>query len=292
MLKYQKVFNPIVVLPQINIEPALLAKGASGNLRYGYCVDQGLREKMEDAVFVPEHHGDVGVEMYAVYDGHGGAQAASIFRRHFQEAVKQLQFAHADGMEISDILYNAILSVDEEILQDTQAKTRISGSCGCVVAIHCATITVAHVGNYRAATCRKGGEPVVVDILPVDHSPRSSAEEKRLALANAEVSADAYVGGQLPFWRSFGGMSYEKRRGVICEPSIAEAPITEDLEFVLVASDGIFGVMSSREAVLTVRRALRQGESPQSAAESLVQAAVRKKNDHDLSALVVVFNKP
>eukprot|EP00928_Gymnodinium_smaydae_P095071 TRINITY_DN8110_c0_g1_i2.p1 TRINITY_DN8110_c0_g1~~TRINITY_DN8110_c0_g1_i2.p1 ORF type:complete len:200 (-),score=12.39 TRINITY_DN8110_c0_g1_i2:48-647(-) len=169
-----------------------------------------------------------------------------------------------------------------------------SGSCGCVVAIQGAVVTVAHVGDCRAVTCRKG-EPVVINDLTVDHSPRSIAEEKRLALANVEMSTDGYFGGQLAVSRSFGDMSYEtfsKCRGVICEPDIAEVPITEHLEFVLVASDGIFGSMSCTDAVLTVRRALRQGESPQSAAELLVQTALRNNSDDNLSALVVVFNKP
>merc|ERR1712014_408728 len=80
--------------------------------------------------------------------------------------------------------------------------------------------------------------------------------------------------------------------GLICEPEVFTADVTEGTEFLLLACDGIFEKMTSKEAGQIVRRRLRSTGNPQSAAESLVEFATKQIVSDNLSVIVVVFKLP
>merc|ERR1719152_304493 len=109
-----------------------------------------------------------------------------------------------------------------------------------------------------------------MDQLTEDHSPNSEVERRRLDNLGVEVSSDGYLHGRICVSRAFGDWAWDvqdKCPGVICEPEVQVVPLTDETEFLLLACDGIFEKMSSKDAGQVVRRRLRATGSAQAAAE-------------------------
>jgi serine/threonine protein phosphatase PrpC len=167
------------------------------------------------------------------------------------------------------------------------------GCVACVTVVRENTIHVANLGDCRAILCCHGD---AVE-LTKDHRPDvNEGERERLQQLGITVSSDGYIHGRISMSRAFGDWVWdaeEKCRGLLCTPETTEAEVTDDVEFLLVACDGIFEKMSSKEAMRTVRRKLRTtGGDAKAAAESLVKFAQALNGSDNLSAVVVVFKVP
>lgn len=64
--------------------------------------------------------------------------------------------------------------------------------------------------------------------------------------------------------------------------------LTPDHEFAIVATDGLWDVCSSSQAVSMVRAELRAGKTPQQAADALKDHAVLKRKTADNVSIVIV----
>jgi len=167
-----------------------------------------------------------------------------------------------------------------------------SGTVCTVVALRGQTLHIANLGDCRAMVCRNG-EMVQ---LTVDHHPIDNpVDAERLRSLSVEVSCDGYLHGRIGVSRAFGDWAWyaeEKCLGLTCEPDMYEAEVTEDTEFLLLACDGIFEKMSTKEAGQTVRRALRRTRNAKESAEALIKMAEKSNGTDNLSAIVVIFTLP
>lgn len=59
--------------------------------------------------------------------------------------------------------------------------------------------------------------------------------------------------------------------------------------FVVLATDGVWDTMKVHEAMLVVHDALQAGESPESAAQTLVQTAIANGSQDDTTAVVMLL---
>ena len=75
---------------------------------------------------------------------------------------------------------------------------------------------------------------------------------------------------------------------VVAVPDVAELPLGAEHEFLLMASDGLWDVCSSAQAVGLVRAELRRGASEQEAVDALLAYAVSKRRTQDNCAVVLV----
>eukprot|EP00928_Gymnodinium_smaydae_P050196 TRINITY_DN3378_c0_g3_i1.p1 TRINITY_DN3378_c0_g3~~TRINITY_DN3378_c0_g3_i1.p1 ORF type:complete len:428 (-),score=63.04 TRINITY_DN3378_c0_g3_i1:336-1619(-) len=284
------------------------AEETIGTARWGYAMDTGPRAKMEDAVVVaerlePSTYQGVVTELYCVLDGHGGHGAVDFIKRNLAKCISWHQH---NGHEkcAAAILRDSFFRLDSALLQalvrakesypasDSQKVS--SGTCACVATICDSILTVASVGDCRAIIC-KSGEPAHVTTLTRDHRPDEDAEAARLKECGAEVSCDGYLDSTINVSRAFGDMDFrtdKKFVGMTAEPDVFTHKVDSSTEFLLLACDGIFELMSSHDAATEVRRALRQGSSPHAAARALVSVALEKRGGDNLTAAVVLFNRP
>ena len=104
-----------------------------------------------------------------------------------------------------------------------------------------------------------------------DHKPMNDGERKRIINAGGFVS-EGRVNGSLALSRALGDFEYkmnkeldEKQQAVTAFPEIREFQLQEGDEFMILACDGIWDVMSSQECVNFVRERLvaklKSGES-------------------------------
>ena len=93
--------------------------------------------------------------------------------------------------------------------------------------------------------------------------------------------------------RALGG--YEaalggKTAGVTAQPELLSEALQADDEFLILASDGLWDVLSMDEAVRLARSELRTYGDEQMAAEKLIDAALTRRCDDNVCALVVYLN--
>ncbi len=74
---------------------------------------------------------------------------------------------------------------------------------------------------------------------------------------------------------------------VSVEPDVTELPRQPEDEVVLVATDGLWDVVSSSEAVAFARKGLHRGQEPQAVAESLAKLAVKRYSSDNVAVVVV-----
>ncbi|KAF5478679.1 hypothetical protein F2P56_005220 [Juglans regia] len=91
------------------------------------------------------------------------------------------------------------------------------------------------------------------------------------------------VDGQLAVARAFGDKSLKKH--LSSEPHITVEPIDDETEFIILASDGLWKVMSNQEAA----DCIREIKDARSAAKLLTEEALNRKSSDDISCIVVRF---
>jgi protein phosphatase 1G len=144
----------------------------------------------------------------------------------------------------------------------------IQAGCTAVVALVKGNkLYVANAGDSRAVMSRRGKAIP----LSFDHKPSHPAERQRIESAGGFVSnlgGMSRVNGNLNLSRAIGDLKYKgnkdlhaKHQIITAEPDIEEADIQEGDEFLLLACDGIWDVLTNQEAIDFVRKGLEEGKS-------------------------------
>uniref|UniRef100_M1A2R0 Protein phosphatase-2C n=2 Tax=Solanum TaxID=4107 RepID=M1A2R0_SOLTU len=150
---------------------------------------------------------------------------------------------------------------------------------------------VANAGDCRAVLCRNGE---AID-MSQDHRPNYPSERRRVEELGGFID-DGYLNGILSVTRALGDWDMKLPRGsaspLIAEPEFRQIVLTEEDEFLIIACDGIWDVLSSQQAVSLVRRGLRRHDDPEQCAKDLVMEALRLNTFDNLTVIVVCFTSP
>ena len=281
---------------------------------------------MEDEFFV----GDEG-RFAAVFDGHGGAAVSRYLRQNLYANVQAALPMSASAVEANmkgrqdesstlasrDVLImaSAICAAFEKVDNEVQDISHWSyqGSTAVVVVIYqnvdgTRTIISANVGDSRAIL----GQNKQATDLTRDHKPNDEVERNRVVqlggtvdwcgqvdgLGNPVERTGVYrINGNLALSRSIGDRS--ERPWVSSEVDIKLHTIEEDDDvdsFILLASDGLWDVMSSQEVVSYVHQVLdntpisHKDESRRSMAKDVVEEALRRGSSDNITVTVIWLN--
>ncbi|KAI9216669.1 phosphatase 2C-like domain-containing protein [Blastocladiella britannica] len=239
------------------------------------------RRTMEDAHAIQAHFNEThGQGFFAVYDGHAGRQAAQWCGEHVHPLLASLM-SQFPGTPPPELLNEAFERTDAKL-----AELNIHSGCTAVVSVLLVEgdrriLHTANVGDARSVLCRKG-EAVR---LTYDHKGSDPYEAKRVIDAGGFMMNNR-VNGVLAVTRSLGDVSMKDL--VVGNPYTTEIEITADDEFLILACDGVWDVMSDQEAV----NLLLGLDDPRAAAELLVQQALENMSTDNLSVIVVRFVHP
>mmetsp|Transcript_38536 Transcript_38536/g.46580 ORF Transcript_38536/g.46580 Transcript_38536/m.46580 type:complete len:351 (-) Transcript_38536:108-1160(-) len=147
-----------------------------------------------------------------------------------------------------------------------QAESEIHAGCTAVVCLLSPTqIIVANAGDSRAVLCR-GGKAVP---LSFDHKPKDKIEEDRIKAAGGWVTScnDQHrVNGNLNLSRAIGDLKYKsnpdlqaKDQIITAEPDIITQQRQSSDEFIILACDGVWDVMTNQACVDFVKQRLDAG---------------------------------
>ncbi|KAK4282600.1 hypothetical protein QN277_013958 [Acacia crassicarpa] len=276
------------------------------SIHSGSYADIGPRRYMEDEhIMIDDLSSHLGSlykfpkpsAFYAVFDGHGGPEAAAYIRKNvirfiFEDASFP-QSSEVDNVFLQDLensLRKAFLLADSALADDCSVSSS-SGTTALAALIFGRLLMVTNAGDCRAVLCRSGE---AID-MSQDHRPIYPSERRRVEESGGFID-DGYLNGVLSVTRALGDWDMKLPRGspspLIAEPEFRQVVLTEDDEFLILGCDGIWDVMSSQQAVSLVRRSLRRHDDPEKGARDLVMEALRLNAFDNLTVIVVCFTSP
>ncbi|MQM09658.1 hypothetical protein Taro_042535 [Colocasia esculenta] len=275
--------NPLRVKSGFGSSTSETGKGKSKisgkHIRHGYHLVKGQSSHaMEDYVVAQfKHVGDSELGLFAIFDGHLGHSVPDYLQSHlFDNILKEPDFwthpesAIRKGYELTD----------GKILEKAADLGRGGSTAVTAILINGERLVVANVGDSRAVICKNG----VAKQLSVDHEPikeKQTIESKGGFVSNLPGDVPR-VDGQLAVARAFGDRSLKVH--LSSEPYVVEESVDSETQFLILASDGLWKVMSNQEAVDSIKSV----KDPQTAAKHLTEEAVSKKSKDDISCIAKV----
>jgi len=240
-------------------------------LKVGSSCMQGWRINMEDAhtqLLSPQN--DRTSAFFAVYDGHGGAKVAEYAGNHLHERI--FNQSHFKNGNIPESFRQGFLGLDEDMLEDEDMKEELAGTTAICVFMKDRKIYCGNVGDSRSIASVRGR----VQPLSYDHKPNNELETKRILAAGGWVEFNR-VNGNLALSRALGDFVFKKNENKKAEDQIVTAypdvdmkDLTSDHEFIVLACDGIWDVLSNEEVLEFVRTRIAQQIEPEIICEQLM----------------------
>ncbi|CAG9316307.1 unnamed protein product [Blepharisma stoltei] len=247
--------------------------------------------------------------LFTVCDGHGpsGHEVSHYIREMFPRLVEaKLKHRSSTLNDLEDALNKSIKKLTDQI-DESKMPTESSGSTMNCVLINGNKLICANIGDSRAVLGSLCNSWKSKD-LSRDHKPTEEDEKNRIIQSNGildQVHSPIGKGiGPLRVWQSVNNHGLAMSRsigdtiahgfGVSSEPEFTRHHLTENDKFLIVASDGIWDVISSEEAVKIVGKVLDK-DKREACCDALINEAARRwKHVHnnsvdDITVIVVFF---
>ena len=263
------------------------ASGEGCGIRYGVSAMQGWRMEMEDA-----HVCDTSLAInkeycfFGVFDGHAGPKVAKYCSEHLlatiiKEYKKDQKSSKEEKDLISGAIHDGFLALDSELKnQDPwQNGEDRSGTTAIVVMITPNEIIWGNCGDSRGVLCRKDK----VSYVTIDHKPYIDTERNRIEKAGGTVMMQR-VNGSLAVSRALGDFDYKRSQAIKdVEQLVSPEPEMKILErdhkedqFLLLACDGIFDVMTNEAVAEYVLHQLELTDDLAQICSSLIDTCLNK----------------
>ncbi|KAM6972342.1 protein phosphatase Mn(2+)-dependent 1K [Aplochiton taeniatus] len=221
---------------------------------------------------------------FAVFDGHGGPEAADFCDKYMEKHIKDL-VATEDNLEL--VLKQAFLEVDKAFARNLHFSPDVSAGSTATVALlrDGIELVVGSVGDSRAMLCRRGKALK----LTVDHTPERKDEKERVKKSGGFVTWNSlgqpHVNGRLAMTRSIGDFDL-KNRGVIAEPETKRITLHHVRDsFLALTTDGINFIMNSQE----ICDVINQCHDPKEAAHRISDQSLQYGSEDNSTIIVVPF---
>lgn len=284
---------------------------------WGHTSVIGRRREMEDAVAVipgfmsrtcdhvggctapgSRSSGEISpIHFFGVYDGHGGAQVAKFCAKRMHNVIaEEWEQEIAGGAEWQKrweaVFANGFERTDSEIESDEVAPEMVGSTASVVVLSGCQIIT-SNCGDSRVVLCRR----TQTVPLTVDQKPDREDELLRIEGEGGKVINwnGARVFGVLAMSRAIGDRYL--RPWIIPVPEVTFTARTDEDECLILASDGLWDVMTNEEVGEVARSILRRRRrslssteeisSTQVVADSLTEIAIGRNSTDNVSIIVV-----
>ncbi|XP_021908737.1 probable protein phosphatase 2C 65 [Carica papaya] len=272
---------------------------------------QGKKGINQDAMTVWENLAGEDMFFCGVFDGHGplGHKIARYARdtlpSKLHSAIKRSQISDAsagqnnfvngstdkDGNDGENFFFNSMKAsliksfseTDDELSLDSAIDSFCSGTTAVTVIKKGDHLVVANLGDSRAVLCTRSSKNQLIPIqLTVDLKPNVPSEAERINICKGRIFALDEEPDVYRIWmpeddcpglamaRAFGDFCL-KDYGLISCPEISHRKLTANDEFVVLATDGIWDVMSNQEVIKIVSSV----KDRSTAAKTLVSFAVR-----------------
>ncbi|CAL4963241.1 unnamed protein product [Urochloa decumbens] len=289
-------------------------------IRWGSAKLQGARDEMEDEVVLRTGSLLDGFSFAAVFDGHAGFSAVKFLR---DELYKECAAALDGGAVLSTKNLDAITASIQRAFAAVDAKLTTwleqmdkdddSGATATAMFLRNDVLVVSHIGDSCLQVISRGGRPEALtgSHRPYGNNQTSLEEVKRIRAAGGWI-VDGRICGDISVSRAFGDIRFKTRKNemlvkgvkegrwtekfisrikfkediIIASPDVSLVELGPDVEFILLATDGLWDYIKSSEAVAFVRDQLRQHGDVQMACEALGQKALDERSQDNISIVI------
>ena len=235
--------------------------------------------------------------MFCVFDGHGGELAVSLAQQHLPSKITSSK--EWESGETVQAIINAFQSVDTHILNEA-GEAPESGAAATIAVIRSNILYVANVGDCAAFLCRQG---VALEVTTL-HRATNQKEQLRVQNCGGRIENDRLVH---PVWngkmvnlavtRALGAAFFKLDKyhgtasGVSSEPDVFQVVLRSDDEFILIASDGFWDVVTPKSAITFVRNLISsQQKDCDFITKELVAMALAHGSNDNITVLFVSFH--
>lgn len=216
-----------------------------------------------------------------VFDGHGGDFSA---RWCSENLHKYIEAVVEDGVWPENCLHTAFRNANRAIMLNN-ASTGTTASLF-LWREQTREFVVANVGDSTIVSCVDG----VAATMSYDHQFKDKLESLRLANNKlCPLSEEGRIMGPyggLAVSRTLGDLEYKPFSAPI--PFVNYGHLAYGLEFVIIASDGVWDVVSPQEAVDQIRNLATASEM----ASELVELAIKLQSRDNITCGVILFRPP
>lgn len=269
--------------------------------KYGVKTEQGHRPENQDAYLITTIDSAEPFHMFGVLDGHGdkgrfaSERGVEILRElvatsyESLKADKATQVEQKDDMElIQRALKQALSKADNELKADGEACGEEYGTTAVVCVQKGEHLIIANVGDSKAILFREAAlgassrEKIKEVICTIEHKASCRKEAQRVGQEKGRIGKNMMVHPSeeepkqsgLAMTRALGHVTLSKY-GVISQPDFYSASL-RDKDMLVLACDGLWDVLNTREVTRLVASYVKEGKDPQTIAAALVERAERK----------------
>ena len=285
---------------------------------YAYSTSKGnIRDYNEDTITVrkiidPKDKNNY-FYIFAIYDGHGGNGCSIYLKNNLYKNVTEcsmIGLRNAINLTEQNFLeYEGVNQYGE--LDDT------SGSCASIVLIKNKKCIIANVGDSRCILFKNKR----LFFATKDHKPNSHSEKRRIESAGGSVFQSTAIvplyqngkmiempwrvnPGRLSVSRTFGDIEIKlekfggKKNVVVSTPDIVEFELNDQYNFLVIACDGVFDVLSNMEILECIKIVLKINKNKKrkineicgDCASMIMKSSLVKGSFDNVSCIVVAFN--
>lgn len=261
---------------------------------------------------------------FGIYDGHGGGTCSQYMMNNLHDFVFQSNhFPHNPKMALLKGFEQAEQTFVEQALSNSE-DIDYSGSCAIVILIVNDLCYIANLGDSRVIGSYYSGKRIKQ--LSTDMKPCEKNEQLRVTLAGGKVYQSMFqqinpvtkipftaygplrvFPGRLNVCRSFGDVeAKEPRLGgkpgvIIAVPDVRVMKITPELDYLVIASDGIYDKLENEEVVNScwkgIQRAINTGEQSideicKVGVEEVMKLSLLNKTQDNISTIMISFKSP
>ncbi|XP_042394845.1 probable protein phosphatase 2C 33 isoform X2 [Zingiber officinale] len=265
---------------------------------------QGKKGTNQDAMIVWENFGDRSDTVFCgVFDGHGPNGHTVARKNHtdtmnsnvipspipMDESIASTGFDEKDrrskfSKTMKDSFLKAFRIVDKELRLHPEIDCFYSGTTAVTLVKQAQDLVIGNVGDSRAVLgTRDENNSLIAVQLTLDLKPSLPREAERIRRCRGRIFALRDEPEVVRVWlpnidspglamaRAFGDFCL-KDFGLISVPEVSYRRITEKDEFIVLASDGVWDVLSNKEAIHIVASAPTRASAARYLIESAVQA--------------------
>uniref|UniRef100_A0A8C5P7M9 Protein phosphatase 1E n=1 Tax=Leptobrachium leishanense TaxID=445787 RepID=A0A8C5P7M9_9ANUR len=250
---------------------------------------KNMRRKMEDKhVCIPDFNILFNLEdqeeqaYFAVFDGHGGVDAAIYAAIHLHVNLVRQEIFPQDPAEA---LCRAFRTTDECFVKKAAREKLRCGTTGVVAFLRGNMLHVAWLGDSQVMLVRRGQ---AVELMK-PHKPDREDEKHRIeALGGCVVWFGAWrVNGSLSVSRAIGDAEHKP---YICGDADSYNTVLDGSEdYLILACDGFYDTVNPDEAVKVVSDHLKENNGDSSMVAHKLVASARDAGSSDNITVIVVF---
>jgi serine/threonine protein phosphatase PrpC len=224
---------------------------------------------------------------FGIFDGHYGPECADYIARVLPQTLKAHALLDSDP---SKAIYESFISTDRKFLRWAVKYDVPDGSTAITALLRDKKLYIANLGDSRCVMCKNGN----AFTMTTDHTARVPEEIKRVEEAGGQVK-HGRVQGKLTVTRAFGDLKFKNKEQLgdgylTCKPDLVEIDITTDVQYVLLACDGLWEKVSAATAVRYINKKLQRGVEVEEITKELVKQALSKGSTDNVTVMLLVFD--